>query len=215
MKYLYRFTISLAAFSFALSAQAADGYEVWASDQSNSVSGASGPGTKGSYIWIWDSADIEAQLAGKGDAQPIGCGKNNKGKAKKSKVKKGKAKSNVGPCDLLDVFPQDLVEYDAKGKKTNNKLSDLNGFGRLHGMLPDPQNRYVTANIFAPSGGYVGIIDTETKGAVALFRVTGTNVGGGVDVRTVHMSFFNSDGSAVLIANLNGKILERIETLAI
>lgn len=201
MKYLSVSATALSTLFCASATSANDGYEVWASDQSNSVSGAAAPGTKGSYLWIWDSKDIEAQLAGKGDAVPIGCGKNNG----------GKAKSNVGPCDLLDVFPQNLKEYDADGNFTGNELSDLNGFGRLHGMLPDPQNRYVTANIFAPSGGYVGIIDTETKGAIALFRVTGTNVGGGTDVRSVHMSFFNSDGSAVLVANLNGKILERID----
>ena len=44
------------------------GYEVWASDQSNSVAGAPGPGRNGSFLWIWDSADIEAQLAGGPDA---------------------------------------------------------------------------------------------------------------------------------------------------
>ncbi|WP_201026203.1 hypothetical protein [Mastigocoleus testarum] len=43
-------------------------------------------------------------------------------------------------------------------------------------------------------------------GAVALFRVTRTNIG-----RSVHMSFWNSDGSALLVANLNGKVLERID----
>ncbi|WP_173195941.1 hypothetical protein [Parvularcula mediterranea] len=182
-------------------AQGNNGYEVWASDQSNSVSGVSGNGLSGSYLWIWDSNDIEAQLAGGADATPVGCGPNNG----------GKARSNVGPCDLLDVFPQDLREFDGSGKPTGNRLSDLNGFGRLHGMLPDPQNRYVTANIFAPGGGYVGIIDTETKEAVGLFRVTGTNVGGGTDVRSVHMSFWDSTGSAVIIANLNGKVLERID----
>lgn len=201
MKYISLGAMALATLSFSQAAFAKNGYEVWASDQSNSITGAPAPGTVGSYLWIWDSRDIEAQLAGKGDAIPIGCGKNNG----------GKSKSNVGPCDLLDVFPQNLREYDANGDATGNALADLNGFGRLHGMLPDPQNRYVTANIFAPSGGYVGIIDTETKGAVALFRVTGTNVGGGNDVRSVHMSFFNSDGSAVLVANLNGKVLERID----
>lgn len=179
-----------------------NGYEVWASDQSNSVEGAAGPGRDGSFIWIWDSNDIEAQVAGGPDAQPIGCAPNNS----------GNAAWNVGPCDLWDVFPDNLVEVDANGAPTGNLLGDLNGFGRLHGMLPDPQNKYVTANIFAPGGGYVGIIDTKTKEAVSLFRVTGTNVGGGsTDVRSVHMSFFNSDGSQIIVANLNGKVLERID----
>ena len=62
-----------------------------------------------------------------------------------------------------------------------------------------------------PNGGYIGIIDTRRKEAIALFRVTGTNVGGGVDVRSVHMSLWDSTGSAIIIANLNGKLLERID----
>lgn len=187
--------------AFSTQAFAEGGYEVWASDQSNSVADAAAPGTNGSFLWIWDSADIEAQLAGGPDAQPIGCKKNND----------GQSPQNAGPCDLWDVFPGSLVERNADGTESGSNLSDLSGFGRLHGMLPDPQNRYVTANIFAPSGGYVGIIDTRTKGAVALFRVTGTNVGGNTDRRSVHMSFWNADGSSILVANLHGKVLERID----
>ncbi|MBR9911116.1 MAG: hypothetical protein GYB33_12280 [Gammaproteobacteria bacterium] len=176
-------------------------YEVWASDQSNSVGDIAAAGTKGSYLWIWRSGDIERQLAGGDDARPIGCDRN-RGK---------KSAASAGPCDLLDVFPQTLYEVDADAEPTGNRLADLPGFGRLHGMLPDPQNRYVNVNIFAPGGGYIGVIDTRKKEAIALFRVTGTNVGGGSDVRSVHMSFWNSDGSAILVANLNGKLLERID----
>ena len=179
----------------------ATGYEVWASDQSNSVSWAETPGSKGSYLWIWDSADIERQLSGGMEAQPIGCGRNNQ----------GRSQSNTGPCDLLEVFPQNLAEHDANGLLTGDQLGDLDGFGRLHGMLPDPQNQYVTANIFAPGGGYVGIIDTSSKEAIALFRVTGSNVNGGEAVRSVHMSFWTLDGSSIIVANLNGKLLERID----
>lgn len=178
-----------------------NGYEIWASDQSNSVPGQTAGGLKGSFIWIWDSEDVKKQLAGGVDAKPIGCGKNNQ----------GNSRSNVGPCDLLDVFPQNLIEIDSQGNPTGNKLSDLPGFGRLHGMLPDPQNRYVNANIFAPNGGYVGIIDTRTKEAIALFRVSASNAGSNPETRSVHMSFWNSDGSAILIANLHGKLLERID----
>lgn len=202
----------LAALPFAVNHAQASGkhknikqihYEVWASDQSNSVSGATAPGTEGSFLWIWDSKDINRQVAGGRDAKPLACGPKRKHTRHKGR--------NVGPCDLWDVFPQHLVEVDADGYPTGNRLSDLNGFGRLHGMLPDPQNRYVTANIFAPGGGFVGIIDTRKKAAVALFRVTGTNVGGGSDVRSVHMSFFNADGSQIIVANLSGKVLERID----
>jgi len=195
----YLTVVAIALGCMSLSAQA-QGYEVWASDQSNSVPGQSGAGLKGSYLWIWKQADIEAQVAGGPAAQPVACARNNR----------GKAPGNVGPCDLLDVFPQDLLEVDADGVATGNRLADLEGFGRLHGMIADPQGQYVNANIFAPGGGYVGVIDTSTKEAIALFRVTGTNVGNG-DARSVHMSFWSSDGSQILIANLNGKVLERID----
>ena len=111
----------------------------------------------------------------------------------------------MGPCDVHDVFPGRLREFDVNGP-TGLTLSDLPAFGRLHGMIQDPQNMYLNVNMFAPGGGFVGIIDGRTKSAVALFRVTGTNVG-----RSLHMSFWNSDGSSILLANLNGKVLERID----
>jgi len=168
-----------------------DGYEVWGADQSNSVPGVASRGVNGSYMWIWDSKDVEKQLKGGKEAQPLGCD--------------GKNRAGDGPCDVRDVFPSSLVEHSDSGP-TGNTLGDLPAFGRLHGMLPDPQNRYMNVNMFAPGGGYVGIVDGETKAAVALFRVTGTNAG-----RSLHMSFWNSDGSALLLANLNGKVLERID----
>ena len=108
-------------------------YEVWGSDQSNSKPGQASLGVHGSFLWIWDSASIEHQLNGGNDAVPLSCTPD----------------ATVGPCDLLDVFPQTLVENDAAGG-TGNILGDLNLFGRLHGMITDPQNKYVTANIFAP-----------------------------------------------------------------
>lgn len=173
----------------------ASGYEIWGADQSNSVSGVASRGVNGSYMWIWDSADMEAQLSGGPDAQPMGCD--------------GKNTSTMGPCNVLDVFPGKLKEYDGSGKFTGNRLSDLPAFGRLHGMIADPQHMYMNINMFAPGGGYVGLVDGETKEAVALFRVTATN-GTGAS-RSLHMSFWNADGSALLLANLHGKVLERID----
>ena len=170
---------------------------MWASDQSNSVPDAGALGVKGSWIWIWDSIDIAKQIAGGEDAKPLACSEE-------------ESADTFGPCNLLDVFPQSLRELDETGLPSGATLAELNGFGRLHGMLPDPQNRYFNVNIFAPSGGYVGIIDARTKAAVSLFRVTGTNVAG-PDTRSVHMSFWNNDGSAILVANLHGKMLERID----
>lgn len=62
----------------------------------------------------------------------------------------------------------------------------------------------------------MGIVDTDTKGAIALFRVTlmtydaGADDGSTKSTRNVHMSFWNSDGSAIIIHNLAGKAVERI-----
>ncbi len=164
-------------------------YEVWGADQSNSVAGESARGVNGSYMWIWGSGAIDTQIAGGPAAQPIGCGPVN----------------NVGPCDIHDVFPGTLAEQGKAGP-TGNSLSDLPRFGRLHGMLSDPQNLYMNMNMFAPTGGYVGIVDGRTKEAIALFRVSATTAG-----RSLHMSFWNSDGSALLLANLHGRVLERID----
>ena len=175
-------------------------YQIWASDQSNSVPGETAAGVRGSYLWIWDGRDIERQLAGGREARPLGCVPPGPGERGRS-----------GPCDLLDVFPRDLVEVDAAGAPTGTTLGDVAGFGRLHGMIADPQGRYVTANVFAPGGGFVGVVDTRRRAPVALFRASGTSAGGGTDARSVHMSFWDATGSAILVANLDGKILERID----
>ncbi len=130
--------------------RATDGsrYEIWASDQSNSVPDASSTGINGSYIWIWDSDDVHAQLKDPTkEAVPKSCtppsyNNNNKDEDASS--------SSIGPCNLWDVFPPHLEERNADDALTGSKLEDLSMFGRLHGMLKDPQNRYVTANMYAP-----------------------------------------------------------------
>jgi len=194
----FRFKVSIAASALVagtltinMAAAEHHGYEIWGSDQSNSIADVESRGTNGSWIWVWDSEDVENQLATGEVAEPLGCdGQNIPGE---------------GPCNVYEVFPTTLVEHDAAGTTGNHLGTE---FGRLHGMLPDPQNRYMNVNLFSPGGGYVGIIDGETKEAVALFRVTGTSAG-----RSVHMSFWNSDGSALLVANLHGKVLERIDII--
>ena len=182
----------LGASLLRVEAAAARGYEVWASDQSNSRPDVSAPGIRGSWLWIWDSDEIRRQLRSGRTARPLRCD--------------GSNQAGEGPCDLYEVFPTDLEEVGADGRKTGLTLEQAPGFGRLHGMLPDPQNRYMNVNLFAPKGGYIGIIDGRSKEAVALFRVPATSSG-----RSVHMSFWNSDGSALLVANLHGKVLHRID----
>lgn len=163
------------------------GYEVWGSDQSNSVAGETRRGVNGSWIWIWDGEDVGRQISGEAEAEALACA--------------GMA-SEVGPCDVNEVFPAELLEFDAGGEATGETRPQI---GRLHGMLVDPQNLYLTANLFAPGGAFLGIIDGRTKEAVALFRASATFVG-----RSNHMSFWDDDGSSIIIANLHGKILERI-----
>lgn len=176
-------------------------YEVWASDQSNTVEGQDALGVKGSLLWIWNSTDINAMLqstessAAAPEAFPnsLPCSPD----------------AETGPCNLFTIFPETLTD-----SVTGEVLSDAAGFGRWHGITKDPQNKYVTANIFAPGGGYLGIVDAETKGAVGLFRVTEMTYTKTPDAnattRNVHMSFWNDDGSAILVHNLAGKALERI-----
>ena len=167
-------------------------YEVWGSDQSNSVPDQN-VGTDGSFIWVWASEHMEKQITTGRPAAPMGCDPANT--------------PGDGPCDLKDVFPASLVQDDGTGP-TGDTLGDLPKFGKLHGMLADPQNLYMNVNSFVTGGGYVGIMDGRSKEAVALFRVTQVEAGA---QRSVHMSFWNHDGSALLVANLHGKILERID----
>ncbi len=170
-------------------------YEVWAADQSNSVAGAGSLGVDGSFIWVWNSVDVKAQIANGSVAQPLGCDGNNV--------------PGEGPCDLKAVFPSTLSEHDGT-QLTGETLGTSPNFGRLHGMIADPQNMYMNINSFVAGGGYIGIVDGATKEAIALFRVTQTNAASG-DGRSLHMSFWNSDGSALLLANLHGRILERVD----
>ena len=169
-------------------------YEVWATDQSNSKSGAASIGTQGSSMYIWDSADVEAQIAGGATAAPMGCG----------------ADANVagaGPCAMEDVFPGALV--DETGKTLASSFGA--GFARMHGSLSDPQGKYMNINMFLTggAGGFVGIMDGTTKEAIALWQVTKTGASAGG--RSVHMSFWNKDGSALFVANLHGRIIERVD----
>ena len=162
-------------------------YEIWGSDQSNTVEGQSALGVSGSYLWIWDSDDIQTKISTGNTSAPKPCSPDDE----------------EGPCELFTIFPKTLTD-SASGET----LEEAIGFGRWHGVTKDPQNMYVTANIFAPNGGYLGIVDATTKEAVALFRVTEMTYTKGEDkvtTRNVHMSFWNGDGSAILIHNLSGE----------
>ena len=192
---------TVAGFLTVGTAQAID-YEVWAADQSNSTPSIPAKGTDGSLLWIWDGAAVNTYAAGPSTgAQPAALPCN--------------AGNTPGPCDLHAIFPGTLDEFssDAAGAAiadTTLNLSDVGPIARLHGAIPDPQHRSVNMNMFAPGNGFVGIISADTKEAISLYRVSKTNApsGGG---RSLHMSFWNADGSQLLLANLHGRILERID----
>lgn len=145
---------------------------------------------KGSFLWIFDSDGVKSQLSGRNEAAPLSC----------------TPEKAYGPCDAFEIFSEELNQIGANGP-TGSKLKDLPGFGRLHGVLLDPQNRYVNANFFVPGGGYNGIIDVQTKEAIALFRLSKFSTSKG---RSVHMSFWSEDGTAIICSNLHGKAIERI-----
>lgn len=75
---------------------------------------------------------------------------------------------------------------------------------RIHGILPSPDHRYMALNFVA--SGHLGIVDGETKLPVCLFRTTGTSTG-----RQNHMSFWAPNGHGIIVANQNGRILERVD----
>lgn len=77
---------------------------------------------------------------------------------------------------------------------------------RLHAILPSPDHRYMTLNFVA--SGHLGIVDGGTKLPVCLFRTTGTSTG-----RQNHMSFWAPNGHSMMIANQNGRILERVDVI--
>ena len=87
-------------------------YEIWASDQSNSVADQSKLGVAGSFLWIFDSKSVNGQLQGGIDATPLPCTPG----------------ATEGPCDIMDMFPSNLV---ANG----STLGNLGKFGRLHGVI--------------------------------------------------------------------------------
>ncbi len=141
-------------------------YEVWLSDQANSLGITSGTpsGTHGGQIRIYDSADLERPT----------------------------------PVDrplILDVTRDLFPNADIT---TNAHVS------RIHGIMPSPDNRYMALNFV--TSGHLGIVDGESKKSVCLFRTTQTSTG-----RQNHMSFWSPTGNQVIVANQNGRMLERVD----
>ncbi len=159
-------------------------YEIWAADQSNTVPNQTALGLRGGHLWIWNDEAIKQTITDpKKAAAPLPC---------KPKPKNGPW---IGPCDIFDIFKGDLVQMNLNGA-TGYTLQQLDNVGTWHGIVKDRSNKYVLARLFARGGGYVGIIDTRTKGAVALFRVTKYShtgdTGAPTGDRLVHMTFWSA-----------------------
>ncbi len=77
---------------------------------------------------------------------------------------------------------------------------------RIHGILASPDSHYMALNFVA--SGHLGIVDGRSKKSVCLFRTTRTDTG-----RQNHMSFWTPDGNHIIVANQNGKILERVDVV--
>ena len=158
-------------------------YEIWAADQSSTVRDQTALGLRGGFLWIWTDDAIQKTISNK-KVLPLSC---------KPKPESGPW---VGPCDWFDIFPGALAQQQGPTSPTGKTLNDLDNVGVWHGIVKDPSNKYVLFILFAKGGGYVGIIYTRTRGAVALFRVTKYQYTdpdlGSISNRSVHMTFWSA-----------------------
>lgn len=158
----------------------ATGYEVWVTDQTNSmgISGTSNNGTHGGFLRIFDGADL--------DNNPM------------------TAVPTV--LDMGAMYPTALAD-------TGSNVI------RPHGTMASPNGNYMAVSFVV--SGHIAIIDARTKTAVALFITTATKNGNldgaGLAIsgstasgRQNHLALWTPDGSKLIIANQNGKMLERI-----
>ncbi len=76
---------------------------------------------------------------------------------------------------------------------------------RPHMVDQSPDKRYVALSFVG--SGHVAILDAATAQPKALFRASP----GAAGARQAHAAFWTQDGSAVIVANQNGKLLERID----
>ena len=105
-----------------------------------------------------------------------------------------------GPVDDPEVL--DLPALYAIGGPNNATGANV---VRPHMIAPSPDHRYMALAFVA--SGHVAIIEASTRRAVALFRMS-PGAGG---ARQAHAAFWTRDGRAVIVANQNGKLLERID----
>jgi hypothetical protein len=103
---------------------------------------------------------------------------------------------------VSNPFVIDLAQIFVIGGPHNNTGANV---VRPHMAVPSPDGRRFMALAFVASG-HVAIFDGATKQPKALFRMS---VGAG-GARQAHAAFWTPDGGALIVANQNGKLLERI-----
>jgi hypothetical protein len=105
-----------------------------------------------------------------------------------------------GPVDDPEVL--ELAElYAVEGP---NNATGANVV-RPHMIVPSPDRRYLALAFVA--SGHVALIEADTRRPVALFRMS-PGAGG---ARQAHAAFWTLDGRSLIVANQNGKLLERID----
>lgn len=108
--------------------------------------------------------------------------------------KSGEAADRATTIDLATVFA-----IDSAANPTGANVV------RPHMVAVSPDGRFV-ALAFVTSG-HVAIFDGNTKQPKALFRMS-PGSGGAIQA---HAAFWTPDGKALIVANQNGKLLERID----
>ena len=104
-----------------------------------------------------------------------------------------------GPIDRAEIL--DLAQMFAVGGPNNNTGANV---VRPHMIVPSPTHDYFALSFVA--SGHVAIVNGRTRQPKALFRMS-AGAGG---ARQAHAAFWTHDGRAVIVANQNGKLLERI-----
>lgn len=163
------FSLLAVSTALALPCFAVRGYEVWLTDQNNTVgySAANPRGTHGGRIVIWDGKDLD---------NPNGA--------------------VTGRQEILD-----MAAMFAAGGPNNATGAQVS---RPH-MFSLSQDQKYMALAFVASG-HVAIIEAATRTPKALFRMS-AGAGG---ARQAHAAQWTMDGKAILVANQNGKLFERI-----